>query len=174
MSERKEEKAVSDDVAEKKAEERASLLRQGAGNYANLCGVLAGFVAVIMVLVLTPGFFPKADANVLFELIVVLFSVSSFGYIMTALQFIGISTNPLWLYKSLDNMKRDFAFSQYLVTLFTEIFLGGIAVLTYSVGAFFMVTIAVVGFIFTAVYLIKDWWALAKRSPPRKQKTKEK
>jgi len=169
MDEGKEGTAVSDEAAEKKAEERASLFRQGAGNYADLCGVLAGFVAVIMVLVLTPGFFPKTDANVLFELVVVLFSISSFGYIMTALQFIAISTNPLWLYKSLDDMKKDFTFSQYLVVLFTVIFLGSVAVLAYSERALLMTTVAVIGIIGVARYLITDRWALAKRPPPRKK-----
>jgi general stress protein CsbA len=118
---------------------------------------------------LTPGFFPKTDANVLFELVVVLFSISSFGYIMTALQFIAISTNPLWLYKSLDDMKKDFTFSQYLVVLFTVIFLGSVAVLAYSERALLMTTVAVIGIIGVARYLITDRWALAKRPPPRKK-----
>jgi len=151
-------------------EERASLLRQGAGNYSNLCGVLAGFVAVIMVLVLTPGFFPRADASWLSEVVVIIFAITSMGFINTALLFIQISSTPLWLYKSLEDMKRDYAFSQALVVLFTLVFIGGVAVLTFSVGAIYMAFTAVAGFIFTASFLIKDWWALAKRPPPKRTK----
>jgi len=146
------------------------MLRQGAGNYSNLCGVLAGFVAVIMVLVLTPGFFPRADASWLSEVVVIIFAITSMGFINTALLFIQISSTPLWLYKSLEDMKRDYAFSQALVVLFTLVFIGGVAVLTFSVGAIYMAFTAVAGFIFTASFLIKDWWALAKRPPPKRTK----
>ena len=163
---------MSEKSPEEKAEERASLLRQGAGNYANLCGVLAGFVAVIMVLVLTPGFFPRADTNVLSEFVVILFSISSFGYIIIALRFISISARPLRHYKSLESMRTEYAFNQALVLLFTVIFLGGVAVLTFSVGALYMAMTAFIGLFLAAMELIGSWWALAKRPPPKKQNEK--
>jgi hypothetical protein len=154
--------------SEDRIAERAALLRQGAGNYVNLCGVLAGFVAVIIVLVLTPGFFPKTSTSSL-EFTVVLLSISSFGYIMTALQFIYISSTPLWHYKSLEDMMKDYAFSQYLWTLFTAIFFGAAAVLSFSLGTIYMTIVALVALIGTARYLIVDWWALAKRTPKRQE-----
>jgi hypothetical protein len=154
--------------SEDKIAERAALLRQGAGNYVNLCGVLAGFVAVIIVLVLTPGFFPKTNTSSL-ELTVVLLSISSFGYIMTALQFVNISSTPLWHYKSFEDMRKEYAFSQYLWTLFTAIFLGGVAVLSFSVGTIYMTIVALVALIGTARYLIVDWWALVKRTSKRQE-----
>ena len=161
---------MSEKSPEEKAEERASLWRQGAGNYANLCGVLAGFVAVILVLVLTPGFFPRADTNVVFEVILILFSISSFGLIFTALGFVDISSNPFWHYKSLEDMRKDYAFNQYLLVLFTTVFLGGVTVLTFATGAFLVALVALVGLLLIGRYLIRDWWALAKRPPPKKTK----
>jgi len=92
-------------------------MRQGSGNYANLCGVLAGFVAVILVLVLTPEFFPEADSKIPFELVVFLFTISSVGYVNTALRFIAISHSALWEYKSLEDMDKDFYFAQALLLL---------------------------------------------------------
>ena len=157
---------MSEKSSEEKNEEYASLLRQGAGNYAQLCGVLAGFVAVIMILVLTPGFF--AERSVVFEFVVILFSVSSFGYIMVALFFIGISTTPLWLFKSFEEMKKEFAFGQSLVLLLTLIFLGGASLLNVYFGAIYVAAVILIGFILILYYLVKDWWALAKRPPPKK------
>lgn len=161
---------MSEKSPEEKAEERASLWRQGAGNYSNLCGVLAGFVAVIMVLVLTPGFFPKAEKSVLFELMIIFFTISAFGYIVTAIFFANISATPLWHYKSLGDMGKDYVFSQVLVFLFTLFFLGGVAVLNLSMGTFFVAIVVVVGLLFVASEVIRNWWALAKRPPPRKKK----
>jgi len=161
---------MSEKSPEEKAEERASLLRQGAGNYSNLCGVLAGFVAVIMVLTLTPGFFPGARTNVLFEFTVILFTLSSFGYVITAIGFIHISATPLWRYKSLEDMRKEYAFYQALVLLSTAIFLGGVAVLTFSLGALYMAITAVAGLLLVMYNLIGTWWALAKRPPPKKTK----
>lgn len=154
-----------------KAEERASLLRQGAGNYANLCGVLAGFVMVIVALFVTPLLtetFPPTGKIILFELGVTLLSIASFGYILVALSFIDISSTPLWHYKSIEKMKKEYAFNQALVTLFTSSFLGAVAVLTFSVGSFLMALATAVGCAATTSYLVKDWWALAKRPPPKK------
>jgi hypothetical protein len=151
-----------------RAEERAALLRQGAGNYVSLCGVLAGFVAVIIVLVLTPGFFPKTSTNLL-EFTVILLSISSFGYVITALSFVNISSTPLWHYKSLQDMLKDYAFSQYWWVLCTAMFLGGIAVLTFSVGSIYMAIVSVVGLMVMVYNLIVDWRALAKRAPPKRQ-----
>jgi hypothetical protein len=154
---------------EERAEEHASLMRQGSGNYANLCGVLAGFVAVIIVLVLTPGFFPSANVSVLIELVVVLLTISSIGYIQTALSFIAISHSALWEYKSLEDMEKDFLFAQALLALFSVIFLGGIAALAYSRGALLMTTADSIGFLLLLTALIKTRWALAKRPRPKKQ-----
>jgi len=156
--------------SDERIKEHSSLLRQGAGHYANLCGVLAGFVAVIIVLVLTPGFFPKTEASILYEFMVILFSISAFGYIMTALLFISISITPLWHYKSLEKMKTDFAFGQALWLLFTLIFLGGVSVLSFSLGTFYVGIVVIIGVLFMAWYLIKEWWALARRPPPKKTK----
>jgi hypothetical protein len=154
---------------EEKAEEQANLMRQGSGNYANLCGVLAGFVAVIVVLVLTPGFFQEAEASILVELVVVLFTISSIGYVFTALRFIAVSHAALWEYKSLEDMGKDFDFAHALLFLFNMIFLGGVAVLAYSRGALLMTVAGSVGFLLLLILLIKGRWALAKRPPPKKQ-----
>lgn len=153
---------------EEKVEEQASLMRQGSGNYANLCGVLAGFVAVILVLVLTPGFFPEADSKIYLELVVLLFTISSTGYINTALRFIAISHGALWEYKSLEDMDKDFYFAQALLLLFSIIFLGGLTVLAYSRGSLSMTITAFVGFMWLMVVLIKSRWALVKQPPPKK------
>lgn len=161
---------MSEKSPKEKAEEQASLMRQGAGNYSNLCGVLAGFVAVIIVLVLTPGFFPRADTDLLLELVVVLFSISSFGYVFTAVYFVGISAAALWEYKSLEDMEKDYHFSQASVFLFTLIFLLGIAVLSYSMGTVYIAITDVVGVTIIAIVLIRSWWALARRPPPKKMK----
>jgi hypothetical protein len=47
-------------------------------------------------------------------------------------------------------------------------FLGGVAVMTFSLGGFYLAAIASVGPILVAGFLIKDWWALLGRPPPRK------
>jgi len=148
--------------------EYARLLRQGAGNYVNLCGVLAGFVAVIMVLVLTPGFSPNTDTDVLFQLILILFSVSSFGFIITALGFVNISSTPLRYYKSLGDMAKEYAFNQYLVILNTAGFLGGATALNFYAGTYYVGLAVAFGFLAILYYLIRDWWALLRRTPPKK------
>jgi amino acid transporter len=154
---------------EEKAEEQACLMRQGAGNYSNLCGVLAGFVAVIMVLVLTPGFFPTEHNDFLVELVVSLFTVSSIGYVFSAFRFIGISHMALWEYKSLEEMERSFDFAIALMFLSSAIFLGGVAALAYARGALLLTITAFVAFLLLLIILIKNTWALAKRPPPKKQ-----
>jgi len=159
---------MSEVSSEERAEAEAGLMRQGAGNYANLCGVLAGFVAVIIVLVETPGFFPKTDGSVVYELDLVLFTISVIGYIITAWSFIGISHKGLWDYKSYEDMAKDFDFCQALVVLFTAVFLGGVVVLSYSQGTVFMTVTAFVGFVIVVVSLIRSWWALTKRPRPKK------
>jgi hypothetical protein len=156
-------------ISDERAEEKARLMRQGAGNYASLCGVLAGFVAVIMVLVLTPGFFPEAD-SLLVELVVSLFTVTSVGYVFTAYTFIGISHRALWEYKSLEEMERRFEFDQALLLLFSAIFLGGVAALAYARGALLLTVTAFVAFLLLLEVLINSRWALTKR--PRPEKTK--
>jgi hypothetical protein len=150
-----------------KTEEQACLMRQGAGNYSNLCGVLSGFVAVIMVLVLTPGFFPSEHNSLLVELVLSLFTVSSIGYVFTAFRFIGISHMALWEYKSLEEMERSFEFAQALLFLFSAIFLGGVAALAYARGALLLTITAFVAFLLLLIILIKSRWALAKRQRPR-------
>lgn len=157
---------MTEESSPESVQERVSALRQGAGNYVNLCGVLAGFVAVIMVLVLTPGFFPRTDTNLhALELVIFLLSVASFGYIFTALSFVNIS---FLRYKSLKNMRKEFAFSQALFVLFTILFLGGVAALNFYAGTYYVGFFAVGGLLLTLYYLIKDWWALARRPPPKK------
>lgn len=116
-----------------KAEEQASLMRQGAGNYANLCGVLAGFGMVMIVLVLTPGFFPQQSSNTL-EAVLILLGIACFGQIIAALQFIGISMNQAWIDKSLEEMDKDFDHAAALVPLFSAILLASIAVMAYAKG----------------------------------------
>lgn len=155
---------------EERVEERAGLLRQGAGNYANLCGVLAGFDAVIMVLISTLGFYPKSGTGVLFELVVLLFAVSAFGYIYTAIFFVNISSTPLWHYESLEDMRKEYAFCQYLVVLFTAVFLGGVTVLNFAMGTLYVGVAVIVGLLLVASELIRSWWALARRPPPKKGK----
>ena len=150
-------------------EEQASLMRQGSGNYANLCGVLAGFVAVIVVLVLTPGFFQEAEASILVELVVVLFTISSIGYVFTALRFIAVSHAALWEYNSLEDMGKDFDFAHALLFLFSVTFLGGVAVLAYSRGALLMTFAGSVSFLLLLILLIRGRWALVKRPRPEKQ-----
>lgn len=159
---------MSEKSSEEKAEEYARLLRQGAGNYANLCGVLAGFVAVIIVLALTPGFLP-IETNPFFEFILILLSISSIGFIIAALAFINISSTPLWHYKSVGEMFKEYAFNQAMVLLLIIIFLGGVAALTFSMGSFYLTITVVIGLILATSYLIRDWWALAKRPPPQKK-----
>jgi len=153
-----------------RAEEQACLMRQGAGNYANLCGVLSGFVAVIMVLVLTPGFFPTEHNDLLVELVVSLFTVSSFGYVFSAFRFIGISHMALWEYKSLEEMERSFEFAIALLFLFSAIFLGGVAALAYARDAFLLTITAFVAFLLLLIILIKNRWVLAKRPQPQRKK----
>ena len=153
-----------------KAEEQACLMRQGAGNYSNLCGVLSGFVAVIMVLVLTPGFFPTEHNSLLVELVVSLFTVSSIGYVFSAFTFIGISHMALWEYKSLEEMERSFSFAQALLFLFSAIFLGGVAALAYARGALLLTITAFVAFLLLLIILVKNRWALAKHTPPQRKK----
>jgi amino acid transporter len=161
---------VTEKATVEKAEEQACLMRQGAGNYSNLCGVLAGFVAVIMVLVLTPGFFPTEHNDLLVELVVSLFTVSSIGYVFSAFRFIGISHMALWEYKSLEEMERSFEFSIALLFLCSAIFLGGVAALAYARGALLLTITAFVAFLLLLIILIKNRWALTKRSPPQRKK----
>ena len=144
-------------------------MRQGSGNYANLCGVLAGFVAVIVVLVLTPGFFQEAKASMLVELVVVLFTISSIGYVFTALRFIAISHAALWEFESLEDMGKDFDFAYALLILFSVTFLGGVAVLAYSRGALLMTLAGSVSSLLLLILLIKGRWALVKRPRPKRQ-----
>lgn len=151
------------------SEERASLFRQGAGNYANLCGVLTGFVAVILVLVLTPGFSEEKGTFAL-EFVTVLFSISAFGYLVTALGFIHISSTSLQDYESIEDMRKNYAFNQVLVLVFTAAFLGGVVVLTFSVGSFYIAITVFVGLLLVVTEVARNWWILAKRSPPRKAK----
>jgi hypothetical protein len=150
-----------------RAEEEARLMRQGAGNYANLCGVLSGFVAVIIVLILSPGFYP--ELNMLSDFVLVVFFVSSLGYVTTAWHFISISHKGLWDYKSYEDMVRDFDQGAAAVGLSTMIFLGGVAVLSYSKGGILMTGAALAGFIFVAASIIRSLWVLARRSRPEKR-----
>lgn len=160
-------------MSEASDEEKAKLLHQGAGNYSNLCGVLAGFVSVILVLVLTPGYFSLAIVNIFFELIVIFFAVTIFGFLVTALGFINISSSSLQDYGSLREMKRQYAFNQALVHLFINVFLAGVVVLVFSMGALIMTIVVAVGLILSVTTQLKDWWALARRVPSQKERIKK-
>lgn len=129
---------------------------------------LAGFVAVIMVLVLTPGFFPERG-NLILQAVSILFSISIFGYLMDALLFLNISTTPHWRYESLAAMKKDFAFSQALLVLCTVVFLTGVTAMNFYLGAPYVAAVTFLGLLFVSYELIKDWWALARRTPPKKK-----
>jgi hypothetical protein len=150
-----------------RAEEEARLMRQGAGNYANLCGVLSGFVAIIIVLVLSPGFYP--ELNMLSDFVLAVFFVSSFGYVATAWHFIGISHKGLWDYGSYEDMAKDFDRGAVMVALSTMSFLAGVTVLSYSKGGILVTGAALAGFIFVTALTVRSLWALVRRPPPEKK-----
>lgn len=103
------------------------------------------------------------------ELTIVLLSISSFGYIMTALSFVNISSTPLWQYKSLQDMLKVYVCGQYFLVLFGMMFLEGLAVCAFSVGFIFMAIVALVGLTVMGINLVRDWRARAKQAPPKKQ-----
>jgi hypothetical protein len=146
------------------AEERAELCRHGAGNYANLCGVLTGFVAVMLVLVLTPGFM-KDQTTIGFALTVLLLSISAFGFLITALRFIDMTSAALRDYKSVREMRMEYALNQVVVLVFTATFLGGITAMTFSLGVFYMALIMSVGLLWIAFEIFRARWVFTK-SPP--------
>jgi hypothetical protein len=156
---------MSEESAAEMAEERAELLRHGAGNYANLCGVLTGFVAVMLVLVLTPDFM-KDQTTIGFALTVLLLSISAFGFLITALRFIDITSAALRDYKSVSEMRLVYALNQVLVLVFTATFLGGITAMTFSLGVFYMALMMSVAFLWIAFEIFQARWVFTKRPPP--------
>jgi len=147
------------------AEERAELCRHGAGNYANLCGVLTGFVAVMLVLILTPGFM-KDQTKIGFTLTVLLLSISAFGFLISALRFIDITSAALRDYKSLREMRIDYALNQVLVLVFMATFLGGITAMTFSLGAFYIAFMMSIALLWIAFEIFRARWVFTKRPPP--------
>jgi hypothetical protein len=101
--------------------------------------------------------------------VVVLFTISSIGYVFTALRFIAVSHAALWEYNSLEDMGKDFDFAHALLFLFSVTFLGGVAVLAYSRGALLMTFAGSVSFLLLLILLIRGRWALVKRPRPEKQ-----
>ncbi len=135
------------------------------------CGVLTGFVAVILVLTLTPGFVQERR-TLLFETMIVLFSISAFGYVVTAFGLIGVSASAPRDFETIEHMRKDYAFNQVLVILFTAAFLGGVVSLTLSVGSLYIAIVVSVGLILVASEVIRNWWALTKRVPPKRTSEK--
>lgn len=157
---------MNEKSSEEMAEERAELCRHGAGNYANLCGVLTGFVAVMLVLVLTPGFM-KDQTTIGFGLTVFLLSISAFGFLITALRFIDITSAALRDYESVLEMRMDYALNQVVVLVFTATFLGGITAMTFSLGVFYMAFMMSVGLLWIAFEIFKARWVFTKSPPPQ-------
>jgi hypothetical protein len=147
------------------AEERAELCRDGAGNYANLCGVLTGFVAVMLVLILTPGFM-KDQTTIGFTFSVLLLSVSAFGFLVTAFRFIDMTSAALRDYKSVREMRIEYVRNQVLVLVFTATFLGGITAVTLSLGVFYMAPMTTIGLLWIAFEIFRARWVFTERLPP--------
>lgn len=156
---------MNEKSVEEMAEERAELCRHGAGNYANLCGVLTGFVAVMLVLVLTPGFM-KDQTAIGFALTVLLLSISAFGFLITALRFIDMTSAALRDYKSVREMRLDYALNQVLVLVFTAAFLGGITAMTFSLGVFYMALIMSVALLWIGFEIFRARRVFTNRPPP--------